>query len=217
MNRPRQHVRILIVDDHPVVRHGLRNLLGGHPDLQVVGEAETGAEVLPFLAEHETDVVILDIQMRGQNGIEVARRVRHSFPEAKIIILTTYDDESYLRGALEAGVHGFLLKSVSHESLPDAIRAVMQGEKLLTPSLVSTVVSDYENLAQEQAWREAGLIPEDLRILGAIAEGASNREIGEQFYWSEATAKRRVQEIIEKMGVVNRTQAVAEAIRRGWI
>src|SRR4030066_164379 len=139
-------IRVLIVDDHPVVRHGLRSLLGGHNDLCVVGEAENGAEVLPKLKSLEVDVILLDSQMKGQSGIEVARQVRRAYPQARIIILTTYDDQSYLHSALEAGVDAYLLKSVSHESLPGYIRAVMQGEKLLSPTLISRVVSSYGEL-----------------------------------------------------------------------
>lgn len=210
-------VRVLLVDDHPVVRHGLRSLLAGHPDIEVVGEAENGAEVPPCLAGRETDVILLDIQMKGQSGIEIARRVRHTYPGVKIIILTTYDDEGYLREALEAGVHGYLLKSASHASLPDAIRAVMRGEKLLSQPLVSAVVSDYQKLVQEHARREAGLTTEELQVLAAIAEGAGNKELAERFFWSEATVKRRVQEVIEKLGASSRAQAIAEAVRRGWI
>ncbi len=210
-------IRVLIVDDHPVVRQGLRSLLAGHPDLEIIGEAVDGSEVLPFLAKHPTDVILLDIQMKGQSGIEVARRVRTSYPDVKIVILTTYDDDSLLREAMEAGVHGFLLKSVSHETLPDSIRAVMKGEKLLSPNLVSSVVDQYQKLAQTQAQKEAGLTPDELQVLSAIAEGASNKDLAEKFFWSEATVKRRVQEIVEKMGVSNRTQAIADALRKGWI
>lgn len=210
-------IRILIVDDHPVVRHGLRSLLAGHPDLDVVGEAEDGAEVLPRLGAQDTDVVLLDIQMKGQSGIEVARRVRGAYPSVKVIILTTYDDDAYLHEALEAGVHGFLLKSMSHESLPDSIRAVMRGERLLSPPLVSAVVANYQRLAQEQARRDLGLSAEELQILAAIAGGASSRDLTERLHWSEATVKRRIQEILEKMGASSRAQAIAEAVRRGWI
>ncbi|MBI4314989.1 MAG: response regulator transcription factor, partial [Chloroflexi bacterium] len=200
MATDRQPIRILIVDDHPVVRHGLLSLLAGQPDLEVVGEADTGADVLPLLSSHETDVILLDIQLKGQSGIEVARRIRHAHPVVKIIILTTYDDESLLHDALEAGVHAFLLKSVSHESLPNSIRAVIRGERLLSTPLVSTVLSNYQKLAQEQARREAGLTPEELQILEAIAGGASNKDVAERFFWSDATVKRRVQEIMEKLG-----------------
>ena len=217
MSHDMHPVRVLIVDDHPVVRHGLRSLLAGHPDLEVVGEAGHGAEALSWLTSHEADVVLLDIRMQGLGGLEVARIAHRSHPSVRIIILTTYDDQSYLHEALEAGVSGYLLKSASHESLPDSIRAVMRGEKLLSPSLVSTVVDGYQQLAEEQARREIGLTPEDLAVLAAIAEGASNKDIAEQFFWSEATAKRRVQETVGKLGASSRAQAIAEAARRGWI
>jgi len=210
-------IRVLIVDDHPVVRHGLRSLLSGHADIEVVGEAASGSEILPSLAGREADVLLLDVQMKGQNGIDAARRVRHSYPAVKIIVLTTYDDEGYLRQAVEAGVHGYLLKSASHESLPESIRAVMRGEKLLSPSLVSTAFADYQRLAQERARQDAGLADEELKVLAAIASGASNKELAEKFFWSEATAKRRVQEILAKIGASSRAQAIAEAVRRGWI
>jgi len=212
-----RQIKVLIVDDHPVLRHGLMSLLGSHPDIEIVAEAESGVEVLPRLAEHNTDVLLLDIQMKGQSGLDVAHRVRRAYPEVKIIILTTYDDESYLKEAMEAGVRGFLLKSESHGSLPDSIRGVMRGERILSPSLVSDVVNNYQKLAQEQAHRELGLDADDLQILQAIADGASNKDLAEKFYLSEATIKRRLQEIIEKMGATNRTQAIAEAVRRGWI
>lgn len=217
MTQEWQPIRIMIVDDHPVVRQGLRSLLAGHPDLEIIGEAEDGAEVLPFLSSHPVDVILLDIQMKGQGGIEVARRVRVAYPNVKVIILTTYDDESLLRAAMEAGVHGYLLKNISHETLPDSIRAVMQGEKLLSPRLVSNVVVQYQKLAQAQAQKDAGLTPDELLVLAAIAEGAGNKELAEKFFWSEATVKRRIQEIVEKMGASNRTQAIAEALRKGWI
>ncbi len=212
-----QVINVLVVDDHPVVRHGLLSLLSGHSDLVIVGEAENGAEVLPLLAELPVDVVLLDIQMKGFSGLDVARRMRRSYPQVKIIILTTYDDESYLQEAMTIGVEGFLLKSESHTKLASAIRAVMRGERILSPSLISDVVTNYQKLAQEQAWREVGLTAEDLKILSAIAEGASNKDLAERLYRSEATIKRKVQEILEKMGVTNRTHAIAEAVRRGWI
>ncbi len=217
MTQDKQSIHILIVDDHPVVRQGLRSLLAGHHDLEIIGEAEDGALVLPFLSQHSADVILLDIQMKGQSGIEVARRVRAAHPDVKIVVLTTYDDDSLLREAMEAGVHGYLLKSVSHETLPDSIRAVMKGEKLLSPKLVTNVVDQYQKLAQSQAQKDAGLTSEELQVLSAIAEGASNKDLAEKFFWSEATVKRRVQEIVEKMGAANRTQAIADALRKGWI
>ena len=145
-----QPIRVLIVDDHPVLRHGLMSLLGAHPDITIVAEAEDGIQVLPFLEQSETDVLLLDIQMKGQSGLEVAHQVRRLHPDVKIIILTTFNEESHLKEAMEAGVHGFLLKSESHGSLADSIRGVMRGERILSPSLVSNVVSSYQKLVLEQ-------------------------------------------------------------------
>jgi DNA-binding NarL/FixJ family response regulator len=212
-----QPVRVLIVDDHPVVRQGLSSLLAGHPDIEVVGEAEDGAQVLPLIPVLKPDIILLDIMLKEQSGIDAARRVRAAYPKVKIIILTTYGEEEYVHEALRVGVDGFLLKSISHETLPDSIRAVMAGEKLLSPPLVSTVVTNYSKLAQEQAKREAGLSVDDLQILNALAEGASSKDLAEQLFLSEATIKRRIQEILDKMNVMNRVQAIAEAVRRGWI
>ncbi len=214
---PERPIRVLIVDDHPIVRHGLGNLLAGHPDLEVVGSVENGAETLLHLSQKKTDVILLDVRLEGQSGIDIAHRVRGSYPEVKIIILTTYDDETTVHQALEAGVDGYLLKSVSHKTLPDAIRAVYSGEKLLSQELVSGVVTRYQELAHKEALREIGLTAADLEMLATIAEGASTREMAERFFLSEATVKRRVQEILEKLGVSNRAQAVAEAVRQGWI
>jgi DNA-binding NarL/FixJ family response regulator len=210
-------IHLIIVDDHPVVRHGLRSLLAEHADIEIVGEAANAAELFPLLTHTAADLILLDIRLEGQSGIEIARRVRHAYPDLKIIILTTYDDESYLHQAMEIGVHGFLLKSASHETLPDSIRAVMQGEKLLSPALVTRVIGDYQRLLQEESLREAGLAAEDVQILAAIATGEGNREIAARFFVSEATIKRRIQEIIEKMGASNRSQAIADAVRKGWI
>jgi len=214
---PEQPIRVLIVDDHPIVRHGLGNLLAGHPDLEVVGSVESGSETLLHLNQTETDVILLDVRLEGQSGIDVAHRVRSDYPEVKIIILTTYDDQTTVHQVLEAGVDGYLLKSVSHKTLPDAIRAVYGGEKLLSPELVSGVVTRYQELAQKEALQRIGLTAADLEVLAAIAAGASTREMAERFFLSEATVKRRVQEILEKLGVSNRAQAVAEAVRQGWI
>ena len=210
-------IRVMIVDDHPVVRHGLRSLLEKQPDILVVGEAESGSQVIPMLEECAPDLLLLDIKMEGLDGVEVARRVRRSDPQIKLIILTTYNDEEYLHAALEAGVDGFLLKSVSHEILPDAIRKVMAGEKMLSEGLMTTVLTSYQAMAAEQARQLAGLRTKDLELLAAIAEGASTQVIAKRFYWSVATTKRRIQEVLEKLGASNRAQAIAEAVRRGWI
>ncbi|MDH5507209.1 MAG: response regulator transcription factor [Anaerolineae bacterium] len=210
-------IRVLIVDDHPVFRHGLRSLLSAQEGFVVAGELESGNEVFPFLSNTVADIVLLDIKMYGQSGIDVARRLRKSHPQIKIIMLTTYDDESYLHQCMQAGVDGYLLKSVSHDVLPKRIRAVMQGETVLSSPMVASVMRGYKKLAVEQARQQAQITPEDLKLLAAMSEGDSIKCMAENFHWSEATVKRKVQEIIEKLGATNRVQAIAKAIRMGWI
>lgn len=212
-----ERIRVLIADDHPIVRQGLRSLLDQYDDLEVAGEAETGPAVLEQVARTHPDVVLLDVRMAGANGIEIARQLRRNYPEVRIIILTTYDDEEYLFGALQVGAHAYLLKDVALETLPAAIRAVHSGERLLSPVLVDKVLREFQALATEKLRQDAGLSEEELAILRRIADGATNREIAQEFYWSEVTVKKKVQEILEKLGAENRTQAVAKAIRQGLI
>ena len=210
-------IRVLVVDDHPVVRKGVRSLLAHCEDIQVVGEAGTRAELWAALRETRPDVLLLDIRLAEDNGVDIAQQVRRAFPDVKIIVLTTFDDETYLYGALRAGVHAYLLKSASHSTIADAVRGVFRGERLLSPSLVGPVLRQFEHLARAQAQMEAGLSGQDVEVLRLIAAGATTREIADALYWSEATLKRRIQDILGKLGAANRAQAVAEAIRRGLI
>lgn len=212
-----EKIRILVADDHPIVRQGLRSLLTQYADLKVIGEADTGPAVLEQTARLQPDVVLLDVRMAGANGIEIARQLRRDYPEIRIIVLTTYDDEDYLFGALQAGAQAYLLKDVSLNSLPTAIRAVHQGERLLSPLLIDDVLREFQNLATEKLHRDAGLAEEELRILRAMATGATNKEIAEQLFWSEVTVKKKVQEILARFNADNRTEAVAKAIRQGLI
>lgn len=210
-------IRVFLVDDHPVVRQGLRSLLSSFPDMQVVGEADNSFVVPAQVEATQPDVLLLDIRLGNAGGIEVARQLRRDQPSVKIIILTTYDDAEYLQQALAADVHGYLLKSASHEQLAESIRAVHRGERLLSPSLLGKVMEEFGRLARAQSRQESGLSDQELEVLCEIADGATNREIAERLFWSEVTVKRKIQDIIEKLGVANRAQAVAEAIRRGWI
>jgi len=210
-------IRVFLVDDHPVVRQGLRSLLSSFPDLQVVGEADNSFVVPAQVEATQPDVLLLDIRLGNTDGIEVARQLRRDQPSVKIIILTTYDATEYLTQALAADVHGYLLKSASHEQLAEAIRAVHRGERLLSPPLLGQVLEEFGRLARDKARQESGLSDQELQVLREIAGGATNREIAERLFWSEVTVKRKIQDIIEKLGVANRAQAVAEAIRHGWI
>ncbi len=210
-------IRVLVVDDHPVVRHGLRSLLANHDDIQIVGEAGSASEAFQMASSAHPDVVLLDIRMPGYSGIDVAQQLRRAHPTLRVLILTAYEDDEYLFGALRAGAHGYLLKSSSHDVLASAIRAVHRGERLLSPGLVDRVLKEFEDLAKERAHHESGLSDQELQVLRHIAEGATNKEIAERMFWSEVTVKRKVEDIFAKLNVANRAQAVAEAIRRGLI
>jgi DNA-binding NarL/FixJ family response regulator len=210
-------VRVLIVDDHPIVRQGVRSLLDAFTDIEVVGEADGPASALSQVAKLHPDVVLLDVRLGEANGIEVARQMRRYHPDSRVIILTTYDDDEYLFGALQVGAHAYLLKDVALDELPAAIRAVHSGQRLLSPLLVDRVLKQFQTIASEKLRRDAGLTAEEVHILSLMADGATNRDIAEALHFSEVTIKKKVQEILDKLGAANRTQAVAAAIRRGLI
>lgn len=212
-----EKIQVLVADDHPIVRQGILSLLSSHEDMEVVGEADTGFAVLERVGDIGPDVVLLDIRMPGPDGLEVARRLRRDYPQTKVLVLTSYDDDEYVYGALRVGCHGYLLKSVSHEVLASSIRAVYRGERLLSPPLMGKVLERFEELASEKARQEAGLTRQELEVLRLIADGATNKEIADKLYWSEVTVKRKIRDVLGKMGAANRTQAVAQAIRRGLI
>jgi DNA-binding NarL/FixJ family response regulator len=210
-------VRILVVDDHPIIRQGVKSVLANHPDLVVVGEAESASGLFANLASVRPDVVLLDIRMPGQNGIETTQRLKREYPDVKVIILTTYEEDDYVFGALRAGAEGYLLKSASHDMLASAIRQVSRGERLLSEALVGKVMREFQEIAREKARADSGLTDQELAVLKLIASGATSKEIAGKMFWSEATVKRKVQDIIEKLGAANRAQAVAEANKRGLL
>ncbi len=210
-------IRVMIVDDHPIVRQGVRGVLANHPDIEVVGEADSAPTLFAIVESLHPDVILLDIRMPGQSGIEVTQRLKRDYPNIKVIVLTTYDDDEYLFGALRAGAEGYLLKSASQEVLADSIRQVGRGERLLSPNLVGKLMREFKDLAKDKARADTGLTDQELEVLRMIAAGATNKEIAEKLFWSEVTVKRKVQDILEKMGVANRAQAVAEAGKRGLL
>jgi NarL family two-component system response regulator LiaR len=210
-------IRVLIVDDHPVVRHGLKNMLNSVKDIEVVGEAETSEQALEQVSQLLPDVVLLDIRMPGASGLRVVQSLQRAHPKTKIIILTSYDNDEHLFEALRAGAHGYLLKSVAHEKLTGAIRSVHSGERLLSPDLVGRVLEEFQSLAQQRVSEEHRLERDEVQILRLIAAGHTNRDIAEELYWSEVTVKRKVADIFAKLDVGSRTEAVAKALKKGII
>jgi len=212
-----QPIRVLIVDDHPIVRQGVRSLLSAFPDIQVVGEANAPATLFAQIPTLRPDVILLDVRLGPYNGIEIAHQLRHNYPDCRVIILTTYGDDDYLFGALEAGAQAYLLKDVSLDELPASIRAVHAGQRLLSPLLMDRVLAEFQTRSAQKGDNQLGTSDEDHQILAHMADGLTNREIADRLNFSEATIKKRIQEILEKLHVSNRTQAVAHAIRNGLI
>lgn len=210
-------IRVLIVDDHPMVRHGLKSLLSVYGDIEIVGEAADGAAALESAERLAPDVILLDIQLPGPNGVELVNQLLQKAPQAKTVMLTAFDNDEYLLGALSAGAYAYLLKNSSNETVVETIRAVHSGKHLLSPSLIDPVLRQFEALAKAHVRVESRLTEDEIKTMRLIANGATNEEIAKEMYWGERTAQRKVEEIIAKLGARNRAQAVAEAIKRGFI
>ncbi len=208
-------IRVMVVDDHPLVRQGVRSLLSNYADLEIVGEADNSLVALRYAAELKPDVILLDIRMPGETGIDLINRMRQTASAAKVLMLTSFDDQEYVTGALRAGAHGYVLKSISDETLVNAIRAVHFGERVLSPQVLDQVI---QHFTTDTVKPEIIELTEDERgIMRLLADGASNARIASDLYMSETTVKRKLQEVFEKLSVHSRTQAAAEAVRRHLI
>lgn len=209
-------IRVLIVDDHPIVRQGLRSLLSNYPDMILVGEAEDANTALEIASRVAPEVILLDIRMPGMSGVETARLLLRQQPSARILMLTSFEDEEYVTGALQAGAFGYILKSASDEMLAGAVRAVYHGERALSPAVMNRVVQQYANYSREHALHEIGLTEDENNILRLLVAGASNPKIATELHISETSVKRKLQDVFEKLGVTTRAQA-AEAVRHGLV
>jgi DNA-binding NarL/FixJ family response regulator len=208
MMRP---IRLLIADDHPVVRDGLRAMLATQPDMELVGEAATGTEAVTQARALRPDVVLMDLQMPDLDGPGAIATLREQAPEVRVLVLTTYGTDADITRAVDAGATGYLLKDAPREQLFGAIRAAAKGESVLSPSVATRV------LGRMRAPAEEALSPRELEILQAVARGLSNKDIGRQLYVSEATVKTHLLRVFSKLGVDDRTAAVTVALERGII
>jgi DNA-binding NarL/FixJ family response regulator len=202
-------VHILIVDDHPVVRFGLRGMLETYDDLRVVGEAGSGDEAIVLAAATRPDVVLMDLRMPGTDGTTATARVRQEHPGIRVLVLTTYEGDADILPAIEAGATGYLLKDTPIGTLTDAIRAAARGETVLAPPVAARLVTHMQTPTGEQ------LTPREVQVLGLVARGLSNSEIGRQLYIGEATVKTHLLRTFVKLGVNDRTAAVTVALSRG--
>lgn len=201
-------IRILTVDDHPVVRNGISGLVTDQADMVVIGEAANGREAIQQFRAHRPDVTLMDLQMPELGGLDAIIAIRDEFPHASIIVLTTYTGDVQVVRALKAGAQGYLLKNSLHRELLDAIRKVHSGKKILTPELSCEVASHSADDA---------LTPAEISVLRLIADGNANKQIAGQLSISEETVKSRVKNILSKLGANDRTQAVTIALKRGII
>lgn len=202
-------IRLLIADDHPVVRDGLRGMLAGQPDLAVVGEAADGAAAVTLAAELGPDVILMDLRMPVLDGVAAIRQIRVRQPAAHILVLTTYDTDADILPAIEAGATSYLLKDTPREELFRAIRATAAGEAALAPSVAGRLMGKMRAPAEEK------LSVRELEVLGLVAHGASNGDIARSLHISEATVKSHLLHIFGKLSVADRTAAVTVAVQRG--
>ncbi|MBX6350486.1 MAG: response regulator transcription factor [Clostridia bacterium] len=214
-------IRVVVADDHPLLRQGLKRALELGDDIVVVGEARDGEECLLRCRATKPDVLLLDITMPKVNGVEVARQLKAESPELGILVLTIHDNEEYLVESVAAGVDGYVVKDVEPGELRRAIQTVARGERYLPPALASKLMSGFHRVARESQNRRAGpreiLSEREWEILQLLVQGKGNREIGRELFISEKTVKNHATSLFRKLGVQGRAQAVIEAIRRDWV
>lgn len=208
------HVRILLVDDHEVVRLGLKSLIERHPGFEVVAEAATEHEAVQKAIAHKPQIVLMDIRLAGGNGIQACEQIMEQLPETKIIMLTSYAEDEMLFAAIRAGAAGYVLKQVGSQDVVRAIEAAARGEAMLDSSLTQKVFSEMRRAIQkEEAAAFTELTMQERQVLAAIAEGKTNREIAQALFLSEGTVRNYVSSVLSKLGVSNRAEAAAYAIQ----
>jgi two-component system NarL family response regulator len=210
-------IRVLIADDQALFRRGLYVVLGTEDNIEVVAEAENGEEAIAKAQELAPDVVLMDVRMPRVNGIDAARQISMDVPSTKILMLTVSDEEDDLYEAIKAGANGYLLKEISVEEVAEAIRAVVQGQSLISPSMASKLLNEFNMLAKKAEERQQfpapALTGRELEVLKLVAKGMSNREIADELYISENTVKNHVRNILEKLHLHSRMEAVIYAVR----
>src|SRR5215469_3526421 len=211
-------IRLLVIDDHEMVREGLKAMLSAEPDFEIVGDAANAEQAFELIDRLRPDVILLDVRLPGVSGIEICRSVTERYPEIAVIIVTTYTDETLVAQCIQAGARGFIVKDIERFDLKRSIRAVARGEAAIdTKAAVAVLAQLRRTPPVEQPGTSERLSPQQLVILRMVAQGLSSREIATQLYLSENTVKGYVQEILHRLNVKNRTEAVMVAVKHGWL
>lgn len=219
-NKPNK-IRVMIADDHQVVREGLSAILNAREDIQVVGEAKDGLEAVEKARALKPDIILMDISMPRMNGVEATRRIKLEQPRIGIVVLTMYEDEEYIFDLVKAGATGYMLKNSDSSQIIKAIRSTYQGESLLQPSVATKILSEFSHLTRQPTGKSPRSAQEltgrEIEIIRLVAEGKTNKEIANLLHISEKTVKNHVRNIFHKLNVGDRTQAAIYAIKKGLI
>jgi two-component system, NarL family, response regulator DegU len=221
--------KIVIIDDHQLFREGVKRILDFEPSFQVVAEGDDGSEAISLVEQYNPDVIIMDINMPNRNGVEATAELIEKYPDSKVIILSIHDDENYVTHALKTGATGYLLKEMDADALVEAVKVVADGGSYLHPRVTHNLVKEYRRLSSDEGGTDKYISQVEIRrplhlltrreceVLQLLADGKSNRGIGEALFISEKTVKNHVSNILQKMNVNDRTQAVVVAIKNGWV
>ncbi|MED3720970.1 response regulator transcription factor [Geobacillus stearothermophilus] len=218
--------RIAIIDDHQLFREGIKRILEFEGDFEVVAEGSDGSEALSIVETYRPDLVLMDINMPDINGVEATKQLIEAYPDTKVVVLSIHDDEHYVMRALQTGATGYLLKEMDADTLIEAVRIVAEGGSYLHPKVTHNLIREYRRLTSEKGGvavkqevrRPLHLLTRrECEVLQLLADGKSNRAIGEALYISEKTVKNHVSSILQKLNVNDRTQAVVVAIKNGWV
>jgi two-component system, NarL family, response regulator DevR len=211
-------IRLLVIDDHEMVREGLKAMLTAEPDFDIVGDAANAEQAYELIQRLHPDVILLDVRLPGVSGIEICQTVAERYPEIAVIIVTTFTDEKLVAQCIQAGARGFIVKDIERFALKSSIRAVARGEAAIDSKAAVAVLAQLRRSPQvEQVVSSEQLSPQQIVILRMVAQGLSSREIATHLYLSENTVKGYVQEILHRLNVKNRTEAVMVAVKQGWL
>ncbi|HEY5493213.1 MAG TPA: response regulator transcription factor [Candidatus Anoxymicrobiaceae bacterium] len=209
-------IRVMIVDDHKLVREGLNAVFDQGDDIAVVGEVGSGEEAIEMVSNVDPDVILMDISMPGMNGIQATKLIRKQNPAVKIVILTMLDQEGSVYEAVKAGATGYMLKSTSSDELVRAIKTVFEGKALLNPDATAQLIKEFVNLSENHA-KDYGLSDREMEVLQLLSEGKTNKELAKALWISEQTVKTHLAHIFGKLGTSDRTETVARALRNGLV